>query len=188
MADGYPVRALLPAKLQNLDSQVSATVANDEKLNRGLPGMALQIAGDKATGALGDALGCDIFGILAKAWAGAHELSEYADETKHPPDETSTLVLDPHDLTVTVHPLVEVDFDVVGKITLRFDLELAAHFQLAQITIKAGHIIQIGKADASVSGKLSYAGAKLYEIDSPTVPFLAAITLPNGGLQIPKLN
>jgi len=145
------------------------------------------VAGDKATEALGDALDCDLFGILAKAWAGANELSEYADETKHPPDEKSTLVLDPHDLTVAVHPVVEVDFDVIGKITLRFDLELAAHFQLAQITIKGGHIIQIGKADASVSGKLSYAGAQLYEIDSPKVPFMAAITLPGGGLPILRL-
>jgi hypothetical protein len=105
---------------------------------------------------------CDVFDILAQAWAKARELHEFADEAKHPPGEVSTMFLGEHALTGDVHPTVTV---AVGpaRFSLRFTLELEAAFRMAELTIKNKHITELGKCDCEVSAVLKYDDVPLHE-------------------------
>src|SRR6202042_1274180 len=118
---------------------------NAELAKTNLPKLAAGVMDEKIDEALHGALDCDVFGLLAQAWAKARELHEFTDEAQHPPDEISTMFLGEHSLSVELHPTVDVAIGQLAKFSLVFTVELEAAFRMAELVIQARHIKQIGK-------------------------------------------
>jgi hypothetical protein len=184
-ASGLRVCDLLPARLDRLDARLKREQAGNAALAKSdLGGMALGVVGEKADEAIRGVLGIDLFGVLAQAWAKARELHEYADVAKHPPDEISTVFLGDHALTAALHPSVDVSVGP-ARFTLEFSLELEAQLRLAQLTIKAGHIAEVGKCDGQASAVLKYDGVALHDpLKSRRVTLAGPLTLAAPGVPI----
>ena len=98
---------LIPADLEHLDDALARQRASNAELAKTiLPKLAAGVLDEKIDEALLGALDCDVFGLLAQAWAKARELHEFTDEAQHPPDEISTMFLGEHSLSVELHPTV----------------------------------------------------------------------------------
>ncbi|HEY2708537.1 MAG TPA: hypothetical protein VGI95_10830 [Caulobacteraceae bacterium] len=161
---GLCARDLLPPTFRGIDAVAAREKDRDPSLQRQpIPALAMGVVGDKASEAVRSALDLDVFELIAQGWAKARELEAYADETKHPPGETSTLFLGKHDLSIEVHPEVTVLFGGLGKLTLRFTLELSVAIELAELTIVSQHITEIGKTQCSLSAVLKYGETALHE-------------------------
>jgi hypothetical protein len=161
---GLSVADLLPDKLHDLDAAIQhEKAANADLARSNLPAMAMGVVGERVDGAVREALSCDVFRLLAEAWAKARELHEYADPAKHPPGETSSLFLGEHALSIDLHPTVDVSISGVAKFELRFTLQLAAALRLAEVTIRDAHIIEIGKCDGELKAVLKYADIDLHD-------------------------
>ena len=87
MADGLPLSALLPERLDGVAERVKDQLCEDEKV--GGMDLAWDFIGKEIHGALSSVLDGDLIGVLAKGWAEAAALSDYADPAKHPPGERS---------------------------------------------------------------------------------------------------
>jgi hypothetical protein len=159
---GMSVADLLPSRLDNLDAALQHEKASNANL-ASLPGVAMGAVGQRVDAAVRDALNCDVFQVLAGAWAKARELHDYADETKHPPDEASTVFLGEHGLGVDLHPTVDVTITGLATFELRFTLTLQAALRLAELPIRGGHIVQLGRCDATLQSVLKYGDIPLHE-------------------------
>jgi len=162
-SSGVTICDLLPSTFRQVDVALQRERATNVDLAKAnLPDIAMAVVGEKAAQAARSVLDCDVFDILAQAWAKARELHEFADEAKHPPGEVSTMFLGEHALTGDVHPTVTV---AVGpaRFSLRFTLELEAAFRMAELTIKNKHITELGKCDCEVSAVLKYDDVSLHE-------------------------
>src|ERR1700716_711095 len=72
---GYTVRQLLPPTFRRMDEAMKIAMREDPAFqSKQPPGVALAVAGDRATQAVCQALDCDVFELIAKAWAKALEL------------------------------------------------------------------------------------------------------------------
>jgi hypothetical protein len=158
---GLSVADLLPSRLDHLDAALEREKASNAQL-ASLPGIAMGVVGERVDAAVRETLGCDVFQVLAGAWAKARELHEYADETKHPAGETSTMYLGEHALGVDLHPTVDVVVSGLATFELRFTLTLQAALRLAELTIRSHHIVELGKCDAALQAVLSYGGIPLH--------------------------
>jgi hypothetical protein len=183
---GLSVADLLPDKLDHLDAAIERGRAqNPEPGKADLPAVARGVVGERVEAAVRQTLHFDVFRLLAEAWAKARELQEYADPAKHPPGETSTLFLGEHPLSVDVHPTVDVTISGLAKFELRFTLELEALLRLAEVTIKGGHITQIGNCDAELRAVLKYGEVPLHEpLKSRRVTLTKPIVLAAPGVAI----
>lgn len=159
---GMSVADLLPAHLDHLDAALEREKAANAQL-ASLPAIASGIVGERVDAAVREALSCDVFQVLAGAWAKARELHDYADVTKHPTDETSTMFLGEHGLGVDLHPTVDVTITGLGTFELRFTLTLQAALRMAELTIRNQHIVQLGKCDAALQSVLKYGDIPLHE-------------------------
>ena len=158
---GRTVRDLLPEKLERIDEVVKEELSREPGMGEAsIPGFVWEVAGSKATEAVRNVLDCDAFGLLARAWAKARELREYAG--KQPQNKEATAYLVEHSVVTNVHPIVEVSLLDLGRTRLRFTLELAADFRAAELRILAGRIIAIGAGDCSASAQLKYGEVKLH--------------------------
>ncbi len=161
---GVRISDLIPADLERLDETLQRQRASNAELARtNLPKLAAGVLDEKINEGLRGVLDCDVFGLLAQGWAKARELHEFADPAKHPPDEVSTMFLGEHSLSVEVHPTVDVVIGQLAKFQLVFTVELAAAFRMAELTIQAAHIKQIGKCDCELSAVLKYDGVELHK-------------------------
>jgi hypothetical protein len=186
MADtgGVPMRDLLPASFGQMDAQLKKEIgANRDLAREHMPNLAVEVLGDKVSGALEQVLNVDVFELMANAWAKASELHEYKDPPKS--DEIATLFLDKHPLSSEMHPIVEVRIGRFTKWTLTFTLALEAEIQLVELTLHKGRITQIGKCDCQVSASLKYKDTPLHELMAPrTVPLTRSFKLPGDGLPL----
>ena len=73
------------------------------------------------------------------------------------------MFLGEHSLSVEVHPTVDVVVGQLAKFTLVFTVELEAAFRMAELTIQAGYIKQIGKCDCELSAVLKYDDVELHK-------------------------
>jgi hypothetical protein len=162
IVSGLSVADLLPSKLDHLDAAMERAKADNAKL-ASLPAIASGIVGERVDAAVRDALGCDVFQVLAGAWAKARELHDYADVTKHPADETATMFLGEHGLGVDLHPTVDVTITGLATFELRFTLTLQAALRMAELTIRHQHIVQLGRCDAALQSILKYGDIPLHE-------------------------
>ena len=182
--DGCRVRDLLPDRFDDLDKVVGDELCAADG-QKPPPAMALRIAGDKAAEAVRDALDCDLFETLAKAWCTALELREYKDPTRHPPGERSSVFLAEHKLTATLHPVLDVRIAALCQAKLRFTVELKAAFRCADLTIQDGCIVEIGAGDCQATAQLKYGDVPLHEeLKSRQVALSQPRKLPAPGLAI----
>jgi hypothetical protein len=182
---GYKVRDLLPDRFDGIDAVVAGELKDAQEGRASLPGIALKMAGDKATGAIKDALDCDVFQILANAWCKARELHEYTDAKTHPPEETNSVFLGDHKLAASVHPILDLSVAAIGRAKLRFTVEVSAKFKSADLTIRGGRITGIAAGECWATAQLKYGSAKLHnELASKHMKLAGPITLPAPGLQI----
>ncbi len=182
---GCRVRDLLPDRFDDMDKVVAEEMRSAEGGGGGLPALAMRVAGDKAADAVKDALDCDLFETLAKAWSKARELHEYKDRKKHPPGERSTVFLGEHKLSAKLHPVLDLKFAALGHARLRFTVELKAKFRCADLTIQDGRIVEIGAGDCQATAQLKYGATNLHkELKSRQVTLTGPRVLPAPGLAI----
>jgi hypothetical protein len=183
---GVKLSDLIPVDLDRLDATLKQQrSANAELAKTNLPKLAVGVMDEKVDQALRGVLDCDVFGLLAQAWAKARELHEFTDKTQHPPDEVSSMFLGEHSLSVEVHPTVDVAIGQLAKFSLRFTVELEAAFRMAELTIQAGYIKQIGKCDCEVSAVLKYDGIELHKpLKSKRIALIGAMVLVAPGVAI----
>jgi hypothetical protein len=181
---GMSVADLLPKHLEHLDAQIEKQKATNAQLGA-LPAMAMGVVNERVDAAVRQSLTCDVFQVLAQAWAKARELHDYADPAKHPADETSTMFLGEHALATDLHPTVDVILTGLATFELVFTLELQAVLRLAELTIRGGHIVELGKCDAELKVMLMYAGVPLHEpLKSRRVTLSNAMTFAAPGIPI----
>ncbi|HWF75934.1 MAG TPA: hypothetical protein VN694_02040 [Caulobacteraceae bacterium] len=182
---GMSVADLLPGKLDHLDAAIQQEKAANAQV-ASLPALAMGVVGERVDTAVRETLGCDVFQVLAQAWAKARELHEYADEARHPIGETSTMYLGEHALGVDLHPTVDVVVSGVATFELRFTLTLQAALRLAELTIRNRHIVELGKCDVALQAVLSYGGVPLHEpLQSRRVTLSGPMSFGTPGIPIP---
>ena len=159
------VRDLLPDDMRTMDRAVGKALHDDATVRGAhLPAAMAGSIADRVTGAVVDALDFRIMPLVAFAWARAREIHRYrTPDAAHPPGATTTLFLGEHEVSAELHPEAVIDVAGIGAVTMKFTLVLAARMRAAQISIRGGHIIQIGKTDGSVSALLKYGGVPLHK-------------------------
>lgn len=185
-ASGCRVRELLPDDLEHMDEVIKDELVRESGGQAvSLPGVALQVAGSKAAEAVYAVMDCDVFELLARAWCTARELHEYKDDVRHPRGQQSTLFLGQHSVTVLVHPILSVNIGPIRCAPLRFNLELAADFRSAELSILDGHIVAVAAGDCSVSAQLKYGSVALHDkVKSRDVKLARPLELRAPGLSI----
>lgn len=159
------VRDLLPDDMRTMDRAVGKALHDDAAMRDAhLPAAMAGSIAERVTSAVVDALDFRIMPLVAYAWARAREIHRYrTPDAAHPPDATATLFLGEHEVSAELHPEAVIDVAGIGAVTMKFTLVLAARMRAAQISIRGGHIIQIGKTDGSVSALLKYGGVPLHK-------------------------
>lgn len=156
-AEACAVTDLLPRKFDNMGAAVDEQIAADPELSRKrLPGMVHRMIAKRATNAILAALNKSVLLILPGAWSRAPELAEYADETKHPPGEETTLFLGEHKFEIDYKPILNVRILTFQKPLLKFKLILSAQVRSASITIRDGYIVSIGECDCAIEAELKH--------------------------------
>ncbi len=186
MADGLPLSALLPDRLDGVADRVKGSLCEDEKV--GKMDLAWDFVGQEIHGALSSVLDCDLIGLLAKGWAEAATLSEYADPARHPPGERSVVELGEHDFSREFEPVIAVTVASCPCVELRFTFALTAHVGGVKLAILDGHVTGGEFGPSWASGELSYAGVPLHpksETKKLTIPGDFAFAAP--GIPIPRL-
>jgi hypothetical protein len=183
---GCSVRELLPDDFNRMDEVIKdgLNLASGEAPTT-LPRVAMEVVESKAVEAVRDALDVDIFELLARAWGKARELHEFTDREKYPPEKTYTAFLGEHDLSTEVHPVLILTIGRLEGPRVRLTVELTAHFRLAELSIREGHIIAVGAGDGSVGAQLKYKDVPLHkELKSTPVKLSKALRLQPPGLAI----
>ena len=183
---GCKLRDLLPAKFDRMDEVVAEGLKGDGGGGQpGFPAAVLRMAGDRAAEAVKEALDCDVFEVLARAWTKAGELHAYTDEAKYPPGTRSSVFLGDHEVAVEVHPVLDVTVGPCGPAKIRFTLEVKAKFRSAELSILDGRIVAIGAGDCAASAQLKLEGWNLHDaLEAKDLRVASPISLPAPGLAI----
>jgi hypothetical protein len=128
------VADLLPEKLTGLDDRVKAQLSEDPEV--GKTKLAWDLIGSEIEGALRRVLDCDLIDTLAKAWAGAAGILDYADPEKHPPGEAAVVHLGEQEFVRELHPVIAVTIAGRECMELRFTLSLAVQFSGLALSIR----------------------------------------------------
>jgi hypothetical protein len=186
MADRLTLAMLLPDRLDGAAGEARKALCANEEVGR--MSLAWDYVGSQLEGALKSALDHDLLEVLAKGWATAATLSEYADLEKHPVGERSVVELGAHDLSREVHPIVAVTIAPCPPVDLKFTFAITAHFGGLKLTVGDGHILSGAPGDAWASGQLSYNGVPLHKAaESRKVPLPGQFTFAAPGIAIPVI-
>lgn len=187
MADGLSLSALLPDRLDRVGELAEKALCENEEIG----GMKLAwnyVAGE-LQGALRTALDRDLLEVLAKCWAQAQLLADYADRQKHPPGERAVIELGQHDLSREIHPVIAVTIGACPCVELKFTFAVAAHFGGVQLAIEDGHIIGGSPGDAWATAQLSYQGVPLHpESESRKIALPGEFRFAAPGIAIPRMH
>ena len=184
---GVPLSALLPDRLDSMADRVKAKLSEDEqvcgmKLAWGFIGKELQAA-------LYSVLDCDLIEILAKGWAQAAPLMDFADPAKHPPGERSVIELGKHDLSRELHPIIAVTLGSCPCVELKFTLTVTANVSGVRLSILDRHIVTADPGETWATAQLSYDGTPLHdETKSKKIRLPGEIRFTTPGVEIPRLN
>jgi hypothetical protein len=130
-------------------------------------------------------LNIDAFELIAKAWASARELHEYANTTDHPPGHVEIVHLGEHTLTTGVHPVLQITIAGHKLKPMRFSLILTARFQSAALSIRDGAIIAVAPGDGSATAVLKYHDLDLHKPLPLKTLHLPALKTFDPGLRLP---
>ncbi|MFZ0869709.1 MAG: hypothetical protein WAM90_03165 [Rhodanobacter sp.] len=179
---GCQVRELLPGPIERMEGTVKDELCQDPGISK--TRLAWGFIGSEATESMRSVLDYDVFELVAHGWCVAKELHEYTDRNKHPLGERSIVHLAEHEFVKVVHPVLDIMIGSYKSRTLRFDLELTAHFRAAALSICDGYITGVGAGDGNVIAKLKYHDVTLHSHQTREVPYPAHIDFKAPGLAI----
>ena len=186
MAERLTLASLLPDRLDGAAEEARKALCENEEVGR--MSLAWDYVGSQLEGALRSALDTDLLEVLAKGWAAASTLTEYADLEKHPMGERSVVELGKHDVSRDVHPIVAVTIAPCPSVDLKFTFTIKAHFGGLKLTVGDGHILSGAPGEAWASGQLSYNGVPLHKAaESRKVPIPGKFTFAAPGIAIPRI-
>jgi hypothetical protein len=158
------VRDLLPNKFEHMDEAVRRAVSDDAELSgANLPGFFAGLVCERAADFVGSVLDCDAFELLAQAWVKAVEIRALAQQSKGSGEKPLDLFLGEHEAVSTSHPVVEVTVARLGRVSIRFTLELAARVHEAKLVFVDGRLVELGGCNATVSAQLKYKDLALHK-------------------------
>ena len=162
---GLTLRGLM-GDIPALGPEVNAKLRDDPK--KSVTATTLGLVGAEAADSV---LDVDVLEALAQAWCTARELQEYADPSKHPGDQKSTVYLGVHEFTKTVYPTLTITIKPFDPLRLRFTLNLGANIRSVALWIAGGRITAIGSGDGAVTAQLEYERVELKKVESQKVQF-----------------
>ena len=122
----------------------------------------------------------DLSNVLVRAWTAHRDLRAAAAETCRPnlAEPPKPVELDPHEVTVTQHPAVDVTVNGRPFVTLRFELALVATVQGLVAVVRLGRLVAIESGHLEIRATLSVQGAPLararHDFEAPVVVALGA--------------
>lgn len=150
--------------------------------------LAWDYISSELSGALRQALDCDLMEVLAKGWAAADLLAEFAASGKHGTVERSVVELGSHELTREFKLILAVTIGSCPCVELEFDFTVSANFGGVQLIIVDGRIIGGQAGEAWASAQLSCEGVPLHDAaESRKLPIPGAFQLSSPGVPIPAL-
>ena len=186
MPDRPTLADLLPARLDRAAEQAREALCADEEVGR--MSLAWDYVGSQLEVALKSALDCDALEVLAKGWANAQLLAEYADPEKHPPGERAVVELGAHDVSRDVHPVVGVTIGSCPCVELKFTFTVSGHFGGLKLALLDTHIVGGSIGDAWLTAQLSYNGVPLHDAaESRKVPLSGEFVFDPPGIALPRL-
>ena len=181
---GVPLSALLPDRLDSLAERVKGKLSEDQKV--GGMKLAWGFIGKELQAALKSVLDCDLFEILAKGWAQAAPLADFADLSKHPPGQRSMIELGKHDLSRELHPVIAVTIGDCPCVELNFTLTVTANISGVRLSIFDRHIVAADPGETWATAQLSYEGTPLHDApESKKIRIPGEISFAAPGVEIP---
>lgn len=155
-------------------------VAAGQALRR-KPPLAVWTNVSRAVGrALQQALQVNITDVLVAGWNTYQSLLEYADPTKHPPQEVANVTLWEHTITSSHEPRVDLLVNGAQVATIRFGVDLELQFESATLTIQGGKILEVKAGTCVAKGTLKCEGAVLAERSSAEIALPGRMTFGEG--------
>lgn len=186
MAEGVPLSALLPYRLDSMTERVKTKLCENEEI--GGMKLAWGFVGTEIFRALKSVLDCDLFEILAKGWAQAGALADFADPDKHPAGERSVVQLGEHDVSRELHPIVAVTVGSCPCAELKFTLTVTAKVSGVRLAILDRHIVTADPGETWASAQLSYEGTPLHDAqESRKLEIPGEIRFASPGIEIPRI-
>jgi len=187
MAEGVPLSALLPGRLDSMAERVKSRLSEDQQVG-GLK-LAWGFIGKEIEAALKSVLDCDLFEILAKGWAQAAPLADFADPSKHPPGERSVVELGKHALSRELHPVIAITIGSCPCVELKFTLAVTANVSGVRLAILDRHIVTADPGETWASVQLSYEGTPLHKAqESRKLAIPGEIRFASPGIEIPRID
>jgi len=118
--------------------------------------------------------------LLASAWKDYQELTECADPTKHPADETISLPLVDHSIETSLRPCLDVTIGPQPPIRIEFEITCGLDLKGLVLKIQDAAIqaIRVGSCRAKASVKC--AGITLIQRETKELDLPGRIVLPRG--------
>jgi hypothetical protein len=186
VADGIPLSALLPNRLDSMAERVKDRMCEDEQV--GGMKLAWGFVGKEVFRALQSVLDCDLLEILASGWAKASALTDFADPAKHPPGERSVIEIGAHDVSRELNPVIAITIGSCPCVELKFTFTISANIGGVRLSILDGHIIGGDLGEAWASGQLSYEGVPLHSAaESQKIELPGEFRFDAPGIQIPRI-
>lgn len=161
MSDTVKLAMLLPDGLADLGEEVRGRLSDEDRSS--CAAAAWDMVGPQLRSALEGVLDCDLFELLAKAWAASDLLASYGDPALHPPGERALVELAGHELVREVKPVITVTVGPCPPVELEFALALTASFTGVRLAIADRHIVGGDLGAAKASAQLSLNGKPLHE-------------------------
>ncbi|HMI40268.1 MAG TPA: hypothetical protein VK485_03430 [Sphingomicrobium sp.] len=186
MADKVPLSVLLPDRLDSMAERVKSKMCEDEQV--GGMKLAWGFVGTEIFNALKSVLDCDLLEILAKGWAQASVLADFADSGRHPPGERSVVELGAHDVSRELHPVIAITVGSCPCVELKFTFTVTANIGGVRLSILDGHIIGGDLGEAWAAGQLSYEGMPLHSAaNSKKIGLPGEFGFTSPGIAIPRI-
>ena len=186
MAEGLKLNALLPDGLDSVGERARQKLCENQDV--GGMKLAWDYIGGELQKALAESLDCDLMEILARGWAQADLLAEFADSARHPAGERSIVEIGAHDCSRELKPVIAVTLGSCPCAELEFGFTVSANFGGVQLSIADGHITGGRAGEAWASAQLSFQGQPLHEAaQARKVPIPGSFEFDAPGIPIPLL-
>ena len=186
MDEATKLKDLLPERLGRLGEESKKELCQDENVSR--MNLAWDFIESQLNEQIRDLLDLDVLDVLGKAWAGAKQLNEFRDKTKHPPGVRELLKFGDFDFERPLHPIIEVTIGDFPCAKLEFTVKLAGHFSGLYLGIRDAHIVDGRTGKAWASAQLSYADIPLHkEKETRKFALPGQFRFDAPGIEIPNL-
>jgi hypothetical protein len=183
VAERLKLNALLPAQLDSVGERARLKLCENQDV--GAMKLAWGYIGGELQNALAQALDCDLMEMLARGWAQADLLTEFADSARHPAGERSIVEIGAHDCSRELKPVIAVTLGSCPCAELEFGLKVSANFGGVQLSIADGHITGGRTGEAWASAQLSFQGQPLHDAaQTRKVPIPGAFQFEAPGIPI----